>query len=47
MASGQFKATETAKLTPRLRGTVQVTLPAAMTPHVQDEDRVLAVSFCE
>lgn len=42
---GQFKATETAKLTPRLRGTVQATPPAATTSHVQDADRVLHLQF--
>lgn len=45
LAGGQFKATETAKLTPRLRGTVQVALPAAVIPHVQDADRVLHSQF--
>lgn len=45
LAGGQFKATETAKLVPRLRGAVQVPLPAAMTPHIQDADRALCSQF--
>lgn len=45
LAGGQLKATETAKLTPRLRGMVQVTLPAAMTSHIQDAGRVLHLQF--